>query len=111
MVIGSTVVRDVTKTDFGASVFQGSLKSSPCPGPTGNTETGVLLLIANSEMAADPSVSKKLESAFFLCRRKNQYIICRSVCEGRNSGIGGNYTFGWNLINVKYLSLLLSFVV
>ena len=64
MVIGSTVIRDVTKADLGASVFQGSLKSSPCPGPKGNTKTGVLLLIANSEMASDPNVSKKLESAF-----------------------------------------------
>tara|TARA_R100000808_G_C2155541_1_gene168609 strand:- start:32225 stop:33373 length:1149 start_codon:yes stop_codon:yes gene_type:complete len=64
MVIGSTVIRDVSKSDLGASVFQGSLKSSPCPGPTGNTETGVLLLIANSEMAGDPMVSKRLESAF-----------------------------------------------
>jgi len=64
MVIGSTVIRDVTKSDLGASVLQGSLKSSPCPGPNGNTETGVLLLIASSDMASDPSVSKKLESAF-----------------------------------------------
>ena len=64
MVIGSTVIRDVSKSDLGASVLQGSLKSSPCPGPGGNTETGVLLLIANSEMASDPNVSKKLESAF-----------------------------------------------
>ncbi|MAH43920.1 hypothetical protein CL614_09450 [archaeon] len=64
MVIGSTVIRDVSKPDLGAAILQGTLKSSPCPGPAGNTETGVLLLIANSEMASDPNVSKKLESAF-----------------------------------------------
>jgi len=64
MVIGSTVIRDISKSDLGAAIFQGSLKSSPCPLPVGNTETGVLLLIANSAMASDPIVSKKLESAF-----------------------------------------------
>jgi hypothetical protein len=64
MIIGSTVIRDVSKSDLGASILQGTLKSSPCPGPEGNTETGMLLLIANSHMASDPNVSKKLESAF-----------------------------------------------
>ena len=64
MVIGSTVTKDVNKHDLGSSVFQGCLRSSPCPTPMGKADTGVLLLIANDLMASDPIVSKRLEAAF-----------------------------------------------
>jgi cell division GTPase FtsZ len=64
MVIGSTVVRDVTRNDLGSLVYQGCLRSSPCPVPSGGGETGTLLLIVNSDMACDPEVSRRLESAF-----------------------------------------------
>ena len=64
ILLGSTVVRDVSKSDLGATVFQGCIRSSPCPGPTGTAETGVLLLVVTSNMAGDPSVSNRLESAF-----------------------------------------------
>jgi cell division GTPase FtsZ len=64
MVIGSTVVRDVTRNDLGSLVYQGCLRSSPCPIPSGGGETGTLLLIVNSDMACDPEVSRRLESAF-----------------------------------------------
>ena len=64
MVVGSTVVRDVNRNDLGSLVYQGCLRSSPCPTPTGNTETGVLLLVVNNDMANDPDVSRRLESAF-----------------------------------------------
>lgn len=64
MVIGSTVVRDVNKIDLGSTVFQGCLKSSPCPNPSGSPETGVLLLVTTEAMASDPQVSKRLEAAF-----------------------------------------------
>lgn len=63
MLLGSTVVRDPSKSDLGSSVFQGCLKSSPCPSAN-KSKTGVLLLIATPEMADDPSVSNKLEAAF-----------------------------------------------
>ena len=63
-VIGSTVIRDVSRQDLGAAVFQGCLRSSPCPKTSGNSDTGVLLLVATEEMASDPDVSKRLESAF-----------------------------------------------
>ena len=64
MLLGSTVVRDPSVTDLGASVFQGCLKSSPCPAPTNKTKTGVLLLITTPEMADDPAISNRLEAAF-----------------------------------------------
>jgi len=64
MLVGSTIVRDFTKSDLGSTVFQGCLKSSPCPPPTNQSKTGVLLLITTSEIANDPSISNKLEAAF-----------------------------------------------
>jgi len=64
MVIGSTIVKNVDKQDLGSVVFQGCLRSSPCPGPSGKSITGVLLLVANDIMASDPLVSKRLEAAF-----------------------------------------------
>ena len=64
MLLGSTVVRDIYKSDLGSTVFQGCLKSSPCPPPANQSKTGVLLLIATPEMADDPNVSNKLEAAF-----------------------------------------------
>jgi len=63
-VIGSTDVKDVNRTDLGATIFQGCLKSSPCPTTVGQSETGVLLLVATEQMASDPEVSRRLESAF-----------------------------------------------
>lgn len=62
--IGTTVVRDVSRQDLGSMVFQGCLKSSPCPAVSGRSDTGVLLLVATQEMAGDPDVSRRLEAAF-----------------------------------------------
>ena len=64
MVIGSTVVRDVSNSDLGSILYQGCLKSSPCPSPAGKASTGAMLLIVTPEMASDPAVSRKLEAAF-----------------------------------------------
>tara|TARA_B100001123_G_scaffold50596_1_gene52174 strand:+ start:7176 stop:8342 length:1167 start_codon:yes stop_codon:yes gene_type:complete len=64
IVLGSTVVRDVDRNDLGSIVFQGCLRSSPCPTPKGSTKTGVLLLVVDNDMASDPDVSRRLESAF-----------------------------------------------
>jgi len=63
MFLGSTVVRDASDRDLGATVFQGCLKGSPCVPPSRNPDTGVLLLVVSSVMASDPDVSKRLESA------------------------------------------------
>ena len=64
MIIGSTVLRDVSKNDLGSQVYQGCLRSSPCPKPAGKSSTGVLLLVVTPDMADDPDVSNRLESAF-----------------------------------------------
>jgi cell division GTPase FtsZ len=64
ILLGSTVARDVTRPDLGSVLYQGCLRSSPCPGPKGNAKTGVLLLVVTNEMASDPGVSNRLESAF-----------------------------------------------
>lgn len=64
ILLGSTVVRDPSKTDLGSIVFQGCLRASPCPKPEGNAKTGVLLLVVTSQMAEDPGISNRLESAF-----------------------------------------------
>ena len=64
IVIGSTIIKDVNRNDLGSLVYQGCLRSSPCPAPSGNAATGTLLLIVDSSMAADPDVSRRLESAF-----------------------------------------------
>jgi|TARA_R110001599_G_scaffold71320_5_gene199111 cell division GTPase FtsZ len=64
IVIGSTIIKDVNRNDLGSLVYQGCLRSSPCPAPAGNAATGTLLLIVDGDMAADPDVSRRLESAF-----------------------------------------------
>ena len=56
--------RDVSRNDLGSLLYQGCLRSSPCPTPKGSTDTGVLLLVVNNDMANDPDVSRRLESAF-----------------------------------------------
>ncbi len=64
MIVGSTVIRDTDRRDLGAAVLSGCISASPCPGPDAHTSTGALLLVANSQMASDPKVSKNLEAAF-----------------------------------------------
>jgi cell division GTPase FtsZ len=64
MLIGSTVIRETTRRDLGAAVLSGCISASPCPPPPSHTKTGALLLVASSEMASDPKISKNLEAAF-----------------------------------------------
>jgi len=64
MMVGSTVVRDVSDRDLGSTVYQGCIKSSPCPAPAKKSATGVMLLVVTPDMASDPSVSNKIEAAF-----------------------------------------------
>ena len=64
MVVGSTVVRDVTARDLGSTLYQGCIKSSPCPAPSKRSKTGVMLLVVTPDMAGDPDVSNKIEAAF-----------------------------------------------
>ncbi len=64
MVLGSTVIRDTSRSDLGAAVLQGCVNNSPCPPPNNKTACGALMLVATSDMAGDPQVSKNLEAAF-----------------------------------------------
>ncbi len=63
-IVGSTVIRDTSRTDLGAAVLSGCTSASPCPTPPAHTSTGALLLVANTAMASDPKISKNLEAAF-----------------------------------------------
>ena len=64
MVLGSTIIKDTSRQDLGAAVLQGCISASPCPSPATRCTAGALMLIATSEMAGDPQVSKNLEAAF-----------------------------------------------
>ena len=64
IVIGSKVIKDTGRRDLGAAVLQGCIENSPCPPPKNRCQTGALMLVASSEMAGDPAVSKNLEAAF-----------------------------------------------
>ena len=64
MMIGSTVVRDPSIRDLGSTLYQGCIRSSPCPSPKKSSKTGVLLLVATSDTVDDPEVSNKIEAAF-----------------------------------------------
>jgi len=64
IMIGSTMIKDTDRRDLGAAVLTSCIAASPCPPPGGHSKTGTLLLIASSEMASDPKVSKNLEAAF-----------------------------------------------
>jgi len=64
MMVGSTVVRDVSDRDLGSTIYQGCIKSSPCPAPAKKSATGVMLLVVTQDMASDPAVSNKIEAAF-----------------------------------------------
>jgi cell division GTPase FtsZ len=74
-VIGSTIVRDIDRQDLGATVFQGCLKSSPCPPASGKSGTGVLLLVVTEEMGSDPDVSRRLEAAFSYVGGRTQTLF------------------------------------
>ena len=64
MILGSTIIKDTDRKDLGAAVLQGCINASPCPTPSTKSHAGALMLIATSEMAGDPQVSKNLEAAF-----------------------------------------------
>lgn len=64
MMIGSTVIRDVNVRELGSTLYQGCIKSSPCPKPAKKSETGVMLLVVTPEVANDPDVSNRIEAAF-----------------------------------------------
>jgi len=60
---GTAVIRDPSDKKLGISIFQNTMKNSPCPTPKGKPKVGALLLVATEDMANDPDVSNHLESA------------------------------------------------
>lgn len=86
-IIGSTVVKDVKRQDLGASILQGCLKSSPCPTTSGQSQTGVLLLVATEEMAGDPEVSRRLESAFSYVGGRTRTLFSGMYVKGGAPGL------------------------
>jgi cell division GTPase FtsZ len=61
--IGSTIIPDPSSSNLGATIFQNCSTRSPCPIPQGKPTTGTMLLVATSEMASNPEVSKHLDAA------------------------------------------------
>jgi len=94
MFLGSTVVRDPNVADLGARVFQGCMKGSPCPAPNNAPETGVLLLVINSQMAADPDISKRLETAISYVGGRTQILFSGIYINDRIPGLIAVALFG-----------------
>jgi cell division GTPase FtsZ len=94
MFVGSTVVRDVNDMNLGATVFQGCLRGSPCPAPSRNPETGVLLLLVTSTMASNPDVSNRLESAFSYVGGRTKTLFSGVYINDRIPGLIGISLFG-----------------
>jgi len=63
MFIGSTMIPNPSTPNLGSMILQNCMKRSPCPPPKGKPKTGALLLIASSDMANDPEISKHLDAA------------------------------------------------
>ena len=63
MFLGTTVITDPKIPNLGATIYQNCSKRSPCPVPRGKSTTGTMLLVATTEMANDPEISKHLDSA------------------------------------------------
>jgi cell division GTPase FtsZ len=61
--VGSTLITNPSDPNLGATIFQNCSTRSPCPIPAGKPSTGAMLLVATSEMASDPEVSKHLDAA------------------------------------------------
>lgn len=94
MFIGSTVVRDASDRNLGATVFQGCLRGSPCPAPSKKPETGVLLLLVTSAMAGDPDVSRNMESAMSYVGGRTNTMFSGVYVNDRIPGLIGVTLFG-----------------
>ena len=63
MFLGTTVITNPKIPNLGATIYQNCSKRSPCPLPRGKSAAGTMLLVATTEMANDPEISKHLDSA------------------------------------------------
>ena len=87
IMIGSTVVRDTSRRDLGSAVLTGCINASPCPTPSNKSKTGALLLVATSEMASDPKVSKNLEAAFSYVGGRTDTLFSGVYIRSKISGL------------------------
>jgi hypothetical protein len=94
MFLGSTVIKDPSSLDLGSVVFQGCLRGSPCLAPTTNPETGVLLLLVTSDMASNPDVSKRLESAMSYVGGRTQTLFSGIYINDKAPGLIALTLFG-----------------
>jgi len=92
--LGSTIVKDPSDPDLGSTIFQGSLRGSPCPAPTNKPETGVLLLLVTSVMAGDPEISKRLETAFSYVGGRTNTLFSGVYINDNVPGLIGVTLFG-----------------
>ena len=63
MILGTTLVKDPSGSNLGATIFQNCIKQSPCPVPRGKPDTGSILFVITPEMANDPEISKHIDAA------------------------------------------------
>ena len=87
MLVGSTVIRDVTARDLGSTLYQGCIKSSPCPSPAKSSKTGVMLLVVTPDMAGDPEVSNKIEAAFSYVGGRTETLFSGVYLKDRLPGL------------------------
>ena len=87
MLVGSTVVRDVSARDLGSTLYQGCIKSSPCPSPGKRSKAGVMLLVVTPEIAGDPEVSNKIEAAFSYVGGRTDTLFTGVYLKDRLPGI------------------------
>ena len=92
--MGSTVLKDPSSRDLGAMIYQGALRGSPCPGPTNNPDTGVLLLVVTSAMASNPDVSKRLETAMSYVGGRTNTLFSGVYINDRIPGLIGIMLMG-----------------
>lgn len=96
IILGSTVLKDPYKQDLGATIYQGCLKSSPCPAPGQSSKTGVLLLLLTEEIANDPDISKRLEAGFSYVGGRAETLFSGVYVKNKVPGLVAIAMFGGN---------------
>ena len=61
--MGSTMIKDPNTGKLGSVILYNCFNRSACPPIKGKGKAGSLVLVISEEMAADPKISKNIESA------------------------------------------------
>ena len=108
ILVGSTIARNANISDLGSKLYQGCLSASPCPGPSRNISTGVLILITTSEMASDAEISNKMEAAFSYVGGRTKTMFFWSLYKRRHTRPGGVNAVGrYGLVSFHYSMIFL----